>query len=258
MLDMFNMDSDELKEVQTPSPSQSWNDQNQFNQSQGQNQGYQGNNQGQSQGYQSQPQSQGYQNQSQGWKGNQGNQKWQRKSEEIRPAYTSVAIYYDKDFPDHVKNTLLTIASRFIATQRTVRYNAMEKEDHDKFQDLSREFTEAYAPWKGFNGIDTKFGYHSDTSKAITKDNFSGYDKVHNVVQAILASNTRMIFGERNNSNPLCLITWSPDGVTSKNEVTKETGKPSYIINLASKYGIPIVNIQKDNAISMLEKIYNI
>ena len=76
------------------------------------------------------------------------------------------------------------------------------------------------------------------------------------VVQCV--RNVRMIFGDKNNSVSLCLITWSGDGASRASEVTKDSGRASFIIKTASHYGFPVVNVGKQNAEAILEKSFGI
>lgn len=183
---------------------------------------------------------------------------FKKKEEVIEPAYIAVAIYIDREFPLEVKNHLVTLAGKFIEKEVHVRINADDKELCGRLTKLSDVFVELYSPWKGFNEIDSKLYYNTLTSKHIAAKHFFGWEKVPDVVKAILARAVRMVFGNKNDSGCLCVITWSKDGASKATEVNKDTGKASFIIKMASSYGFPIINIGKQTAGSILEKTFGI
>lgn len=196
---------------------------------------------------------------------NNGNNNYQRKfvpakkKEEVpQEPYVPVCIFVDREFPPEAKQSLFNIASKLLAKNITVRVNGDDKEFIDKLLPLSDKYLEVYIPWKNFNNIESKHYFNSLTSKEIARRNFLGWEKVPDPVKAILARNVRMIFGDKNNSIVLCVITWSKDGASKVSEVTKETGKSQFIIKTASTYGFPVVNIAKPNAGNILEKTFGI
>lgn len=215
---------------------------------------YQGN-QGNQGGYQNNNRGGGYQG-GNNWKNNRNNN--DERIQAGAPPYIPVSVFFDKDFPHEVKNKLKAIASRLVNKGYTVRYSADEKPLHDELQAISSKFMEAFAPWKGFSEIDTKHGWNTEFSKHLASQNFPGWERVPDVVKALMARNVRMLFGDKNNSISLMLITWSPDGASRPNEVTKDTGRAGFIIKLAGKYGFPVLNLAAPNADAILEKYLGI
>lgn len=189
------------------------------------------------------------------WSGGGG---FPRKEDKVDDPYIPVTIFVDRDFPPEVKTSLYNIASKLINKKITVRYNGDDKDFHEKLSTLSDKFTECYIPWKGFNDIESKHYFNMLTAKDVAQRNFPGWDKLPKAVQGILARNVRMIFGDKNNSISLCVITWSKDGASRASEVTKDTGRSSFIIKTASTYGWPVVNIAKENAGNLLEKTFGL
>lgn len=194
-----------------------------------------------------------YNNNQDGFKGG-----FQRKEEVIEDPYLPVSIYIDRDFPQEIKQRLFAIASKLISKGITVRYNADDMDVHKSISELSTKFTEAYTPWKNFNEIDSKNYWNTKTSNHIAEANFQAWDKIPDVVKAMMSRNVRLLFGNKNNSITMCLITWSPDGASKAAEVTKETGRSSFIIKLGATYHFPVVNIAKDNAESIVDKVFNL
>jgi hypothetical protein len=183
---------------------------------------------------------------------------FKKKEEVIEEPYIPVSIYVDREFPHEAKTSLYNIASKLIAKGITVRVNGDDKPFVDKLAALSDKHIEIYLPWKNFNEIQSKFYYNTLTSKHLANKHFQGWEKIPDPVKSILARNVRMIFGDKNNSITLCLITWSKDGASRVSEVTKETGKSSFVIKVAGTYGFPIINISKPNAENVLERTFGL
>lgn len=183
---------------------------------------------------------------------------FKKKEEVVEDPYVPVAIYLDREFPIEVKTSLYNIASKLIAKGITVRINGDDKGFAEKVMALSDKHVEVYIPWKNFNEIESKYYYNSLTSKHLANKHFQGWEKIPDPVKSILARNVRMIFGNKNDSITLCLITWSKDGASKVSEITKETGKSSFIIKVASSYGFPVINISKQSAENILEKTFNL
>lgn len=191
--------------------------------------------------------------------GGGGNRQFQRKEEVLEDAYVPVSIFVDRDFPPEAKTSLYNIASKLINKKITVRVNGDDKDFCDKLSALSSQFVEIYIPWKGFNNTESKHYWNTITAKHIAQQNFgNAWEKIPDSVKALMARNVRMIFGDKNNSIMLCLITWSKDGASKATEVTKDTGRSAFIIKTASSYSFPVVNISKPGAENILEKSFGL
>lgn len=256
-------DNFQRQNQQQPQPQQNQPQQySQQPQQQQQRSNYQG---GQNNNYQGQ-RNNNWQNNNQGGggggyrgKGGGGGGQWGNKKEDvIEEPYVPVAIYIDRDFPPEIKQKLISIASRLINNKMVVRYNADDLDIHNAISEISSAKTEAYTPWKNFNNIESKHYYNTETAKHVASSNFQGWDKIPDAVKAMLARNVRMIFGDKNRSPAICLITWSPDGASRAPEVTKDTGKSGFLIKLAATYGFSVLNLAKPNAEAMLEKAFNL
>ena len=199
----------------------------------------------------------GYQKNGGNWNKGGGNF-FPRKEEVIEEPYRPIAVYVDRDFPPEVKTSLYNIASKLIAKKITVRYNGDDKDFHEKLSALSDKYTEVFIPWKNFNEIQSKHYYNTLTSKHIAQKHFNAWDKIPDGVKALLARNIRLIFGDKNNSISLCLVTWSQDGASRVSEINKDTGRSSFIIKIAAIYGFPVINIAKENAGNVLEKTFGL
>ena len=199
----------------------------------------------------------GWQNRG-GGNGGGGGGKWPEKEDKVEKPYIPVTIYVDREFPPEVKSSIYNISSKLIAKGITIRVNGDDKDFLAKLQALSDVHVEVYIPWRNFNEIESKHYFNTLTSKDLAMKHFPAYDRVPDAVKAMLARNVRMIFGDKNNSITLCLITWSKDGASRVSEITKETGRSSFVIRVAGSYGFPVVNIAKQTAENILEKTFGL
>lgn len=210
--------------------------------------------------YQDRPQGNSYgQNRPQGGGGyGGGGGGFQRKEDKVDDPYLPIAVFVDKEFSEQAKTSLFHIASKLIAKGYTVRIFGDDKEFVQKVTAVSTKFVEVYLPWRNFNEIESKHTWNTLTAKDIAAKQFSGWDKIPDAVKGILASQVRIIFGDRNNSPVMSLITWSRDGATRASEVTKDTGRVGFIIKMASSYGFGVLNIAKESSGAIIERTYGI
>lgn len=262
----------DVSDLSQPPPPQQYQQQQQPQQQQYQQNQQQPPQQQQQQQQYQQPQQQQYQPQyNNSYGGNKpnyggGKKQWsggggggfQKKEDVVEDPYLPVAVYVDRDFPPQVKDQLFKVITTLTNAGITVRVNGDDREFYDRISTLPGKNIEVYTPWKGFNDIDTKHYFNMETSKHMASINFAAWDKIPDVVKSMLARNVRMIFGGKNNSIVKCLVTWSPDGVSKSAEITKDTGKGSFMIGLASKYYFPVINLGKAGAEDMLARVFNL
>ena len=190
--------------------------------------------------------------------GGYGGGGFQRKEDVLQDAYIPVAFHVEKDFPEEVKSQIFDIASKMLGKKMTVRINADDKAFIDRLMALNNDKVEVYLPWRGFNQIEGKRTFNTITCKDIAAKHFIGWEKIPDSVKAIMAAQVRMMFGDRNNSIALCLITWSKDGASKPMEVGKDTGRVSFVIKMAASYGFPVLNLQRPQALAAAEKTFNL
>lgn len=181
-----------------------------------------------------------------------------KKEEVIEEPYFPVAFYVEKDFPEDVKESLYNLAVKMIGKKMTVRINADDKVFIDRLKTLTDKCLEVYLPWRDFNQIEGKRTWNTLTSKHVASQHFLGWEKIPDSVKAMLAAQVRMVFGDKNNSIMLCLITWTRDGASKPAEVNKDTGRASFVIKLAANFGFPVMNIMKPQIVPIIEKTFTL
>lgn len=199
----------------------------------------------------------GYQKRQGGYNGGSGGG-FQRKPDEVTPPYLPVVFFLEANLPEEVRNKFKTLASKLIAKGYTIRINADDPAFVKQLQSLSHKNVELYLPWRNFNELESKHTYNTLTAKDIAQKNFGGWDKVPDSVKAILAAQVRMLFGDRNNSITLMVVTYSADGASRIAELTKDTGRTAFIIKTACTYGFSVVNLGKPSSEGLLEKYFDL
>ena len=257
----FSVDSVEKSSQQSQQQNQSSGYQNQRQEGGGYNGGGYGNNNGGYQNRQNNYSSGGYQ-QHQGGNGGGYQQRqgggFQRKPDEVSPPYLPVVMFVEKDMPSDVKQKFYQLASKLIGKGYTVRLNSDDPEFVKQVQTLSSKNVELYLPWRNFNQLESKHTYNTLTAMDVAQRNFQGWEKIPDAVKAILAAQVRMVFGDRNNSIALMIITYSGDGASRIAELTKDTGRVSFIIKMACTYGFSVVNMGKQSSESLLQKYFDL
>lgn len=257
----FSVDSVEKSSQQSQQQNQSSGYQNQRQEGGGYNGGGYDNNNGGYQNRQNNYSGGGYQ-QRQGGNGGGYQQRqsggFQRKPDEVSPPYLPVVMFVEKDMPSDVKQKFYQLASKLIGKGYTVRLNSDDPEFVKQVQTLSSKNVELYLPWRNFNQLESKHTYNTLTAMDVAQRNFQGWEKIPDAVKAILAAQVRMVFGDRNNSIALMIITYSGDGASRIAELTKDTGRVSFIIKMACTYGFSVVNMGKQSSESLLQKYFDL
>ena len=172
--------------------------------------------------------------------------------------YLPITIYVEKEYPEPVKSNLIKLIDRLINKGYVIRISGVDLDFYNKVKDMSVENLEVYLPFKNFNEINSKLCWNADEVKNLVKSNFTSYDKVPDVVKAILGCQFRMLLGERNNSCTNLVILYTEDGAEKTLDVTQTTGKLNTIIKAADKYKIPLINIKREGSLANLVKTYNL
>ncbi|WP_396190475.1 hypothetical protein [Flavobacterium sp.] len=190
--------------------------------------------------------------------GGAGGNRFPQREDKVDDPYLPICVFVDQGFPEDVKTRLFNLASKLIGKRYTVRVMGLDKEFAERVMKLSDSKVELYLPWRNFNEMDSKRTFNTLTAKHVASVNFAGWEKVPDGVKGILASQVRYLFGDRNNSPAMCLITWSPDGASKFGEVNKETGKTGFIIKMGSNYNFPVINMQKQSSDAVIEKHFGL
>jgi len=171
---------------------------------------------------------------------------------------TPIVFFVDKSYPEEIKNKIFHYINKLMSKKINIRINGDDKEFIEKVNELKYSNLEIYIPFKGFNDIESKLYFNDETSKLIAAKYMPTIDKLPPVVQSLLARNARLLFGNKNDSCAVAIITWSPDGATKLLEIGKDTGRASHIIKMAVSNFISVLNLQKPNCDIIFNKTFKL
>ncbi len=174
-----------------------------------------------------------------------------KQPEILMDPFIPIGLFLDDSAPDAILPLLLEIQALINARKLGVRL-CLNNELEKSFK-AGCDKIELYAAWKGFNEIDTKFYFNTESSKMLANKFFPAHDKVPDVVKSILARNARMVFGDKLTSPILALITWTQDGAERSIETGRNTGRPAHLIKMADYLKIPVFNLLNEESVARLK-----
>lgn len=232
-------------------------------------QGYQ--QQAPQQNYQQQPQQQSYNNNNNYNKGggygggggqNAGIQAYIQQQKTVQDPYLPIVVFIERDFPQEVKDSLVSLVTILTSKGYTVRFNAEDFAIMDKITSQNGDKIEAHLPLSPFKNLQTgeerksKFKNNSATTDHFAEKTFGpGWNKLKKFIQMLISRNARMLISTNNKSPAKFLITWSPDGATNDIEVSSDTGNVGTMIKMASALAIPTFNVNNEKSRDLMNKI---
>jgi hypothetical protein len=105
--------------------------------------------------------------------------------------------------------------------------------------------TELYLPWNGFNSKISEFCDPSVEAFKIAKRFHPNWKSLSYASQKLHARNVHIVLGQDCKSPSLLVIAWTRDGI--RENPTKLTGGTGQGIRIANHYGVPVVNLNRNN-----------
>lgn len=102
---------------------------------------------------------------------------------------------------------------------------------------------EIYIPWKGFNGSKSELYEQSEEARYIASQYHPNWKNLKESHKKLMSRNVHQVLGKDLNTPSDFIICWTPDGCTTKQGRTKETGGTGQAIAIASDKNIPIINM---------------
>jgi hypothetical protein len=110
-----------------------------------------------------------------------------------------------------------------------------------------------FLPWPGYNGYDEAvLTAPSREALELAATLHPAWGSLSQGVQKLMARNSHQVLGTHLDSPVTCVICWTPDGADHEQECGPKTGGTGQAIRLASRRGIPVINLARAGA---LEKI---
>jgi hypothetical protein len=154
--------------------------------------------------------------------------------------------------PQEIKEKIQRLAKLLEEHGYVLRTGGMDGPE-DIFEKSVRN-KELILPWKGFANKESKLTYNTPSAQGIAKLYHDNYDKMKLPVQAFLAKNVRLLYGDKLKSPALFMLCWSEDGAETLREKTNRTGSVGHAIQIAYSMRIPIFNLGKPDTEERLKR----
>jgi len=176
---------------------------------------------------------------------------WQEKDIDVSNTsiYMPCSLAFNNDAPD-LGDVYDQIIDKLNQHKFTVRLG-VNGPATEKFEKGIQQ-TELILPWKGFNERESKFTFNPDEAYYVAKLYQPNYESIKDGAKIFLATNVRLIMGQKLNSPTLFLITWSQDGCEHARDRSIKTGNVGHVIAIATALRLPIFNLARPDALQRL------
>lgn len=168
---------------------------------------------------------------------------WKRLRETMLPTRSRSQTYTgigSRRTPVEEIRRMKIVAERLALRGYTLRSGAAEGADV-AFESGAGAKKEIFLPWAGFNGKASTF--QEPTREAIE------------VARKLQARNSHQILGADLRTPADFVVCWTPDGCESESARTRDTGGTGQAIALASRWGIPVFNLARKDALYRLKQL---
>ena len=107
---------------------------------------------------------------------------------------------------------------------------------------------EIYLPWRGFNGNASPLFDIPDAAFELSAKYHPAWNRLTTPVKRLMARNAQQVLGENLDTPSTFVVCWTPDGCTNHASRTQATGGTGQAISIASEHGIPVINLQTEDA----------
>lgn len=108
---------------------------------------------------------------------------------------------------------------------------------------------EIYLPWEGFNGSKSKLFECSEEAMVMAKKYHPRWNQLSDAGRKFMARNCYQVLGLDLKTPVEFIVCWTPNGGAS--------GGTGQALRIAKDYGIPVFNLQKDDALAKLKTHVN-
>lgn len=119
--------------------------------------------------------------------------------------------------------------------------------------DVAKGEKEIFLPWKGFQKNPSPYYEVSKEAMEVAAEFHDAWKFLKRPVKLLMARNVYQVLGRYLDRPSDFVVCWTPDGCTSRDERSKQTGGTGQAIAIASEYGIPVFNLQRENANNEIE-----
>lgn len=156
--------------------------------------------------------------------------------------------------PQEALRLMRKTASRLEELGYTLRSGAADGADA-AFEAGVKERKEIFLPFKGFNNHPSAYDTPSSGAAEIAKLIHPAWGALSETARKLQARNSHQILGADLRTPVEFVVCWTPNGEETEADRTRDTGGTGQAISLASRWRIPVFNLQREDALSRL-KLY--
>lgn len=160
--------------------------------------------------------------------------------------------------PEDVLKLMGKIARRLAERGWALRTGGAEGADR-AFERVARAgggAVEVFLPWPGYNGYrEGALKAPSPEAVRLAAALHPAWGRLSPAVQRLMARNSHQILGLDLNDPVAFVLCWTPDGAESEQECGPETGGTGQAIRLASRWGVPVVNLKREDALEKIARL---
>ncbi len=161
--------------------------------------------------------------------------------------------------PEEVLRLMEKIAARLAALGFTLRSGGAPGADQ-AFERGARRVggkVEVFIPWPGFEGYrpGPEVSLYSPQAVSMAAELHPAWKKLSEGARKLMARNCHQVLGASLTNPVEFVICWTPDGAETAAECSLTTGGTGQAIRLASKWGVPVVNLRKDGALERIARL---
>lgn len=182
---------------------------------------------------------------------------WNRMREtgqQPKPRSKTYAGIGSRKTPVEELRRMKLVAERLALRGYTLRSGAAEGADA-AFESGAGEKKEIFLPWAGFNGNASTFQEPAREAIGVAKAVHPAWDKLSEAARKLQARNSHQILGPDLRTPADFVVCWTPDGCESESARTRDTGGTGQAIALASRWGIPVFNLARKDALERLKQL---
>ncbi len=182
---------------------------------------------------------------------------WKRLGEISLPPSHRGKIYAgigSRKTPVEELRRMKLVAERLVLRGYTLRSGAAEGADA-AFESGAGGKKEIFLPWAGFNSNISIFTEPSREAIEVAKAVHPAWDKLSEPAKKLQARNSHQILGPDLRAPADFVVCWTPDGCESESARKRDTGGTGQAIALASRWGIPVFNLVRKDALERLKQL---
>lgn len=170
------------------------------------------------------------------------------------PYYTGIG---SRITPNEILNVMSQLGNVFKGTY-ILRSGGASGADLAFEKYLNEQEADIFLPWKNFNNHKSNLFHIKNEAYDIASRHHKYWQYLKPATKKLMARNVHQVLGIMLDKPSEFLICWTPDGASSSEEITKDTGGTGLAISVASEFNVPVYNLKNKDVLDSISKQYNI